>query len=241
MSAHEKWTSDCGTVTLYRGDCLEILPTLEGVDCVIADPPYETRYTKVGPGMPVAGRYSCRRLANPVAGYDSQFDPSAFLSWPCVLFGADQYCASLPNGGVFHVWDKAYSGGPDDSFSDVEIIWTSWRMARIVIRYLWKGVCQDGEKGRRKVHPSQKPESVMMQCVGLHEGESVLDPYMGSGTTGVACVRLGRRFIGIEIDPGYFAIAKRRIQDELAKVKFLEPPKRAAEQRGLFEQLQPAS
>ena len=234
----EKWQSDCGTVTLYLGDCLEILPTLEpgSVDAVVTDPPYKTAYTHHGPAMPVNGRYSARRLAEPVVGYDTQFDPRPILRWPCVLFGADQFCDKLPAGGVFHVWDKSHGGGPDDSFSDVEIIWSSRQIARRIIRYLWKGVCQQGEKGRRKLHPSQKPEAVMVEAVSLTGllAEVILDPYLGSGTTGVACVRLGRRFIGIELEPKYFAIAKRRIMDELRRVKFLEPaPKQT--QRSLIK------
>lgn len=234
----EKWTSECGTVTLYCGDCLEILPTLApgSVDAVVTDPPYKTAYVHTGEGMPVNGRFSCRRLAEPVKGYDQQFDPRPFLSFPCVMFGADQYCDKLSGGGVFHVWDKACGVGPDDSFSDVEIIWTSWQMARVVIRYLWKGVCQQGEKSRKKMHPSQKPESVMSRVISLVDEKHnvIFDPYMGSGTTGVACVRLGRRFIGIELEPKYYAIAKRRIQDELNRVKFLEPKQRET-QRTLLE------
>ena len=77
-----------------------------------------------------------------------------------------------------------------------------------------------------KSHPTQKPLALMQWCLKWIESDSVLDPFMGSGTTGVACVRLGRRFIGIELEPKYFAISKRRIIDELNRVKFLEPPKR---------------
>ena len=230
------WATDDGRVTLINADCLDVLPLIEAgsVDAVVTDPPYETAYTHPGPGMPVSGRYSSRRLAEPVKGYDVAFNPVPLLAWPCVLFGADQYASTLPSGGVFHVWDKSHSGGPSDSFSDVEIIWTSWRCARIVIRYLWKGVCQDGEKGRKKHHPSQKPEAVMEQCITLSRAEGVLDPYMGSGTTGVACVRLGRRFIGIEIEPKYFAIAVKRIKAELRKTVLFEPPPKFV-QSTLFE------
>jgi hypothetical protein len=85
-------------------------------------------------------------------------------------------------------------------------------------------------------HPCPKPIKSWKLLVDRmsHEGDAVLDPFMGSGTTGVAAVRLGRKFIGVELDPEYFEIAKRRIQDELDKVAFLEPPKRER-QRTLLE------
>ena len=78
----------------------------------------------------------------------------------------------------------------------------------------------------RTEHPTPRTVDVMEYVVGIHHWNKILDPFMGSGTTGVACVRLGRRFIGIELEPKYFAISKRRIQDELRRVAFLEPPTR---------------
>lgn len=220
----EVWESPRGDVVLVNADCLEILPMLEAgsVDAVVTDPPYKTKYTVNGPGMPVRGRYSCRRLAANVSGYSEDFDPSHLLDWPCVLFGADQYCDKLTTDGVFHVWDKSHSGGPQDSFSDVEIIWTSWRRSREIIRYLWKGVCQDGEKGRKKLHQSQKPEAVMIRCVNMTTAETICDPYVGSGTTAVACIRTGRKCIGIELDPKYYEIAIKRCQDEYARTALLD-------------------
>ncbi len=89
-------------------------------------------------------------------------------------------------------------------------------------------------KDRR--HPAQKPTGMMQELVAIssREADVVLDPFMGSGTTGVAAVRLGRKFWGVEIDPGYFEIAKERIQDELDKIKFLEPEPKQPEQM-IFE------
>lgn len=215
------WQTDDGRVKLWLADCLDVLDCVDA-DAIVTDPPYKTKYTQVGPGMPVSGRYSCRRLANKIEGYDADFDPTPLLRWPCLLFGADHYCTKLTDGGVMHVWDKAYSGGPKDSFSDAELFWTSWRCAREVIRYLWKGVCQDGEKGIKKYHPSQKPIAVMERCVEMADAETIIDPFMGSGTTGVAAVRLGRKFLGIEKEPKYFDIAKRRIIAELERMPLFE-------------------
>lgn len=210
MSFEEVTIGDC---RLIRADCRAVLPTLEGVDAVVTDPPYGINYQHSGVGAAATGRTALRRFTEPIIGDDKPFDPTPLLRWPCILFGADHYCERLPPGGTMHVWDKAYSGGPDDNFSDAELFWTSWRCSRRVVRYLWKGVCQDGEKGRRKLHPAQKPESVMQECVEMLDAKTILDPFMGSGTTGVACIQTGRKFIGIEIDPTYFAIACKRIAE----------------------------
>lgn len=79
--------------------------------------------------------------------------------------------------------------------------------------------------GKQSAHPTQKPVDLMLWCVERVKGRRILDPYMGSGTTGVACVRLGRRFIGVEIEPKYFDIACRRIADELKRPRLdLAPP-----------------
>ena len=225
---HEKWTSDCGTVTLYRGDCLEILPTLECVDCIVADPPYGISWaTPSSPNRPKSGAM--------VIGDAEPFDPSHLLYVPCVLWGANHYASRLPDSRRWLVWDKRVHMESNDQ-SDCELAWVSGGGSVRCFRKVWNGggslLAENGPS--RMIHPTQKPVVLMNWCLSFVEG-TACDPYMGSGTTGVACVRLGRRFIGIEIDPGYFAIAKRRIQDELAKVKFLEPPKRDTQRRLIEE------
>jgi site-specific DNA-methyltransferase (adenine-specific)/modification methylase len=120
--------------------------------------------------------------------------------------------------------------------ADCEHAWTNLGGPSRLYSHKWNGMIRGGEEGKvRRVHPMQKPVALMRWCVEMTHGETVLDPYMGSGTTGVACVRLGRRFIGIELEPKYFAIAKRRIQDELKKVAFLEPKKPRESQRTLLD------
>jgi site-specific DNA-methyltransferase (adenine-specific) len=213
-------------IDLRLGNCLSILPTLDAgsVDAVVTDPPYGIAYQHSGGGSPVTGTSvdTLRRFTVPIVNDDKPFSPVPWLQWPCLMFGANHYAASLPTGGSWLVWDKACAGGPDDSFADAEFMWCSVKgIKRNVCRYLWKGVCQAGEKGRRKVHPTQKPVAVMLWClkvIGLKEGDTVLDPYMGSGTTGVACVRAGLNFIGIELKEDSFAIAQKRIAAEQAKM-----------------------
>jgi site-specific DNA-methyltransferase (adenine-specific) len=198
-----------GDATLYHGDCLEILPTLPKVGAVVvSDPPYG-----IGFVSPPSGAHSLgKATVAPIVGDDRRFDPAPLLRWPCVLFGADHYSADLPHGGVFHVWDKHCGRAGADKFSDAELFWTSWTKKREVFRYLWKGFQQEGA-GEKRDHPTQKPVPLMKFCVGLTKAGLILDPFMGSGTTGVACAQLGRKFIGIEIEKKYFDIACERIDN----------------------------
>ena len=212
-----------GDATLYCGDALEILPTLGKVDAVVTDPPYGIGFQKGASGLGIHTRRVCNLDA--VHGDDAPFDPSPWLCWPCVMFGGNHFYARLPDGGTFHAWDKHCGAGPADSFSDAEFVWTSFRTKSRVVRYLWKGVLQDGEKGAPKFHIMQKPIEVMAWALDMvPDAATILDPFMGSGTTGVACAKLGRRFIGIEIEPRYFDIACRRIEEVYRQPRLFAEP-----------------
>jgi site-specific DNA-methyltransferase (adenine-specific) len=199
-----------GDAVLYNADCREILPMLNGVDACVTDPPYGIRHQKgiSGKGVPAM------RNSSPVEGDDKQFDPALFLDFQeVVLWGANHFAQRLPHGRWL-AWNKL-AGMPEfDSFSDVEFAWRKGRGKDRIFTHLWKGVCQASEKGgKQRFHPTQKPIALMEWCVQSLDGRLILDPFMGSGTTGVACVRLGRRFIGIEIEERYFDIACRRIEE----------------------------
>ena len=230
MSApyREKWVSDCGTVTLYLGDCLEILPTLEpgSVDAVVTDPPYGLGDKwKGGCWKTVAGRlWDGKTPKWDVTAASLQVAECLKTGTQHVIWGGN-YFALSPSAGWL-VWNKMQ----DHSGSECELAWSD--LNQPVRRFDMSRV--EAYCGKdRKFHPTQKPVELMAWCVVFTKG-AVCDPMMGSGTTGVACVRLGRRFIGIELDPKYFAIAKRRIMDELRRVKFLEPtPKQT--QRSLID------
>ena len=214
-----------GDATLYLGDCLEILPTLGTVDAVVTDPPYGISFVK-GAGGNGAQPKSRRRDYGAIVGDDKPFDPTPWLKWPCILWGANHFAQRLPHGRWL-AWNKLGSLAPWDSFSDVEFAWQNTRAADRIFSLLWKGLCQ-GEKinGGLRGHPTQKPISLMEWCLGfVPDAETILDPYMGSGTTGVACAKLGRKFIGIEIDEGYFDIACERIRKAYAQPDmFIERP-----------------
>jgi len=193
------------------------MPALDKFDAVVTDPPYGIGYTRGagGNGCHSLGKQG-RRHERPIIGDDASFNPQPFFFAPCIMFGADHFAARLPTGGMFHVWDKDPRGKLEwDSYSDAELIWTSWTGKRRVFRYLWKGLCQEG-RGEKRHHPTAKPVALMEWCLGfVPDAKTILDPFMGSGTTGVACQKLGRQFIGIEIDADYFDIACKRIEEAM--------------------------
>lgn len=200
---------EIGNATLYLGDCREILPTLPKVDAVVTDPPYGIDYLASQPGA-----VEHERIRNDDAGLDLdcvlRFN-GAVLSW-----GANCYPSQLPHRGRWVCWDKRGGIEKADRMlgSPFELAWTNKTSGyNHMIRLLHGGVVNNDSANERRLHPTQKPVRLMERCILLFEGaQSVLDPFMGSGTTGVACANLGREFIGIEIVPEYFEVACERIK-----------------------------
>ena len=203
-----------GNATLYLGDCREILPTLPKVDAVITDPPYGIGWVHSGVGYLKSGKMlGTKHGGERVVGDDQPFDPSPFLKLaPAMLFwGGNHFADRLPAAAGWIVWDKGIA--PGLSFSDFEMAWTSRDLRAVMWRQQWCGFNREGEKDARD-HPTQKPVGIMKKCVELWpKAQTILDPFMGSGTTGVAAMQLGRKFIGIEIEPKYFDIACERIEN----------------------------
>lgn len=214
------------TVTLYNADCLDILKTLPdgSVDAVVTDPPYGigvARYGSFGVGAKSKmGSYAISDWDDQPLSME-QFDEIKRVSKWQVIFGFNHLSHVLPPTKSVIVWDKKLKNDWDDSFSDCEIAWTNLSIPARVYRHLWIGACRQSEtgKGQGKVHPTQKPIALMEWIIKKYSkpGDTILDPFMGSGTTGVACVQTGRNFIGVELDPGYFAIAEKRIADATGK------------------------
>lgn len=217
------WTSPCGSATLYCADCLAVLPTLEkgSVDACVTDPPYEITASGGGIG-------ATRKDLHATEGFtDGGFDYETlrhFDNWMC--FGTMRQVPKLIECAADRRWMLVTWNKPNpcplvngNYLPDTEYIIHAWRRgglhggfedrARYIVHPLG-----DKEHGE---HPNEKPMKVMYKCVRLasRDGGAILDPYMGSGTTGVACIRTGRKFIGIEIEPKYFDIAKRRIQSAI--------------------------
>lgn len=197
---------------LYLGDCLEFMKTLDDkVDAVITDPPYGVKYVT---GIS-KNRYggNTRHHHVKIEGDDKPFDPIPFLKYPVVvMFGANNFADKLPASRGWIFWHKR-PGMKRNDFGDGEIIWTNQDHVIRYIQHMWNGVLRDSEVGGMHYHPTQKPVDLMMWLLEEYTkpGDVVFDPYMGSGTTGVACMKLGRRFIGCEKVPEYFEIARERI------------------------------
>lgn len=200
-----------GQATLYLGDCLTVLPDIRA-DAVITDPPYGISYSHGVGGGKLAR--STQFDHHPVAGDDKPFDPSPWLAFDKVaLFGANHYASRLPDSAFWLVWDKR-DGVCSNDQADCEMAWVKGKGNARIIRHLWNGMLKDSEKGVQRVHPTQKPVAVMSWAIAqVGASGTILDPYMGSGTTGVAALQLGHKFVGVEIEPKYFEIACQRIDD----------------------------
>jgi len=213
-----------GRVTLYCGEALEILNSgLLRFDAIVTDPPYGIGFQR---GTQGNGGIRAEIYRGTIVGDDKPFDPSPWIAAagdkPMVFFGADHYKTRLPEGGRFLCWDKSCGMGAASTLSDAEFAWTNRRNARSIYRHFWMGATRTRgpHDGIKRAHVSQKPVALMAWCfdharIGL--GKVVLDPYMGSGSTGVAAVLSGRRFIGIECERDHFDAAVSRIQSALAE------------------------
>jgi site-specific DNA-methyltransferase (adenine-specific) len=211
-----------GDATLYLGDCLEILPTLPKVDAVITDPPYGIALdvsiytTKSGIKH---NRFSA--VANDDKPPSEALSILFALDIPTVIFGSNNFPELLPHRGKTIVWDKRCTEAADGlRGSPVEIAWENRKNGYDrIIRVQHGGVINaDSISGNseQRFHPTQKPAQLMKKILAIKpyaDCASILDPFMGSGTTGVACANLGRKFIGIEIEPKYFDIACERIDN----------------------------
>ena len=199
---------ESGGITIYHGDCREILPTLESVDLVLTDPPYGMSYQHGAR----AGGYKLGFDGESVVGDDQPFDPAFLLSYPrAVLWGGNHFANKLPASRGWLVWDKR-GGIPSNDQSDCELAWTNClTTARLFHRY-WNG----GGISEERFHPTQKALGLMKWCIELFpDAQTILDPFMGSGTTLRAAKDLGRRAIGIEIEERYCEIAAKRLSQEV--------------------------
>lgn len=216
-----------GDARLYLGDCMEILPQIESVECVITDPPY---------GINKDGQKRSRgahggRKDYEFLGWDGErpsaeaFDMILKAGPKHIIWGGNYFADLLPPTMKWLVWDK----GQRINQSDGELAWTSEQSALRICTMNRVELMQDGAQ-----HPTQKPVRLMSWCIeqmGLPA--SILDPFMGSGTTGVAAMQLGRAFIGIEREPKYFDIACKRIEQAYAQGQLFAPEQPKPQQLGL--------
>ena len=211
-----------GDCRLILGDCLEVMPLLGKVDAVLTDPPYGigesagkavSRVRKSNALHKSVSEAHRDRLDYGVKLWDTRtaeeaIDAAIIIAKSSIVFGGNYY--KLDPTSCWLVWDKM-NGASD--FADCELAWTNLKGAVRQIRLHWNG-CMRIERHIPRQHPTQKPVALMEWCLGfLPDAQTILDPFAGSGTTGVACVNLGRKFIGIEQDPDYFEIMCRRIDE----------------------------
>jgi site-specific DNA-methyltransferase (adenine-specific)/modification methylase len=213
-----------GGQTLYLGDCLQVMPLLGRFDAVVTDPPYGV--------LSQSGSAATRRSGGNTNNGVCKWDVSITEDAVSAIIGAGNDAMiwggchmALPATFGYLIWDKVCEGL---NFGEVEYCWTTKRFAPRMIRLRAAGM--DGGKQ----HPTQKPVALMEWCLGfLPDARTILDPFMGSGTTLVACQRLGRQGTGIELDPEYFAIACKRVDEATRQPDLFiapAPPKPTQEQ-----------
>ena len=201
-----------GGQRLILGDCLEVLPMLDAPDAMVTDPPYGIGHIMVGSGH-FAGL--CKKMGGE-DGWDSAPPPAeVFLrDYPVIAWGGN-YLGLPPSRG----WLAWVKNNATTTFATIELAWTN--MDFNAKHFIAPVGCPAHEKAG---HPTQKPIRLMEWCLGfIPKAKTILDPFAGSGSTGVACVNMGRSFIGIERDPEYFEIMCRRI-DEASRAPRLALP-----------------
>ena len=216
-----------GDAVLHLGDCRDILPTLGPVAAVITDPPYGIG--KDGQKRTTGGNGG--RKAYDFMGWDGERPDAALLialhrmSPICVMWGGNYFADLLPPAGKWLVWDK----GQRINQSDGELAYTSLGGALRICTMNRVELMTDGAE-----HPTQKPVKLMQWTLAqVGNPATVLDPFMGSGTTGVACMKQGLSFIGIEREPAYFDIACRRIAKAYEQPRLFDEPAPKPIQLGL--------
>jgi len=217
-----------GGATLYLGDCMDILPTLPKVDAVITDPPYGI--SRAGQQETFTKNSKHKRKHFDDLGWDNGrpskevFDLLLSIGNKSLFWGGNYFADMLPPTMGWLYWDKGQKGL---SMSDGELAWTSEQKAL-------RSIVVNRSSLVGSEHPTQKPIQVMTWSINqLGNPEIILDPFMGSGTTGVAAIQMGRKFIGIEREPKYFDIACKRIE-QATKQEDMFIPKMQQEQVSLI-------
>ena len=202
---------------LYCDDCINIMRAMpdKSVDLCLTDPPY-------GIGMDKGFNGWCGAKSKK---YDDQwdkerpnkeyFDEMLRVSKNLIIFGGNYFADLLPPATKWIVWDKKCGIKFNNPFSDAELLWTSFPGGTKIEYFLQQGFVKQSDDIR--YHPTQKPTELIQRllCAYSKPGETILDCFMGSGSTGVACVREKRNFIGIEREEKYYIISKKRIEEEL--------------------------
>ena len=219
-----------GGQRLILGDCMKVMTLIGRFDAVVTDPPY---------GIGISGqKFSKTKTGGQLRKFheDKEWDKSSpsedfFVeilnkSEKHIIWGGNYFCDKLPITKGWLVWYKAQTGL---TMSDAELAWTSIDMVLRHITMHRGSMWRDGSE-----HPTQKPIALMEWCLSfLPNATTILDPFMGSGTTLVACKRMGRAGTGIELDKDYWEIACRRVEEATRQPDmFISPPAPQPTQEG---------
>jgi site-specific DNA-methyltransferase (adenine-specific)/modification methylase len=203
---------EIGDATLFLGDCLEVLPTLGRFDAVITDPPFG-----VGNFVQISGNIRGEAVTWNESGPSAEFfQLLREKSTHRVIWGANYFNCFEGAGGL--VWVK---NQPMPNMSKAEMASTSWGNKVELINITWTNYVNTKESS----HPCERPVELYKWCIGQvpKQPQTILDPFMGSGTTGVAAIQMGRKFTGIEREPKYFDIACKRIEQAYAQGQLFSP------------------
>lgn len=223
-----------GECRLILGDCREVLPTLPRVDAVVTDPPYGISHSSNK-----GASWQRTQILNDSTTEARDWVAEWAKELPCVFFGTWK-TPPVSTARACVVWDK----GPAFGMGDLSMPWKpSFELAYICGKG-WRGARGEGVlrgdvvvswESAGRVHPHQKPTWLAEHFIErAPNAETVCDPFMGSGTTGVACVNLGRKFIGIEIEPRYFDIACKRIEEAYKQPRLFAEPRQEPKQTALW-------
>lgn len=220
-------------IVLYQGDCLELIGSLPRSAAIVSDVPYgmawDTDSKRFSGGQREVGRGEGRSDWGAIPGDDEPFDPEPWLAFDeAIVWGSNHYAARLPVGTTL-VWLKKPPHLYGTFLSDAEVGFKKGGYGVYCHFEQFPPPSRIAEHdGKSPAHPTQKPIGLMSWCVGLTKSSLIIDPYMGSGSTGVAAVRSGRKFIGIELQERFFDTARWRIEAALKQPDFfVEPPKPA--------------
>ena len=213
-----------GDATLYHADCRDVLPTLPRFDLLLTDPPYGIFKKDGGNGM-MFGKETIYSVDDTASTWDARPDTAMLemirqsgKKW--IIWGGNYFAADLGDCPGILIWNKKTG---NNSYADGECAFSNVTGTMRIFTHQWCGAFKDSERGLRAEHPTQKPAALMEWCLSLHpKAETVLDPFMGSGTTGVACAQSGRSFTGIERERKYFDIAVERISRAYAQGKLFD-------------------
>lgn len=228
LKKHPKCYYSTDNGVLLHGDCAAIMPELEQMDLVLTDPPYGIKVGgargKIGGARGIKGRKKkfhpkeygeC--LWDKSRPTQKIFDMMLSISKHQIIFGGNYFIDYLQPTPCFLVWDKKNG---NSFFADCELAWTSFSSATRIIKYRWNGCMQETPETR--YHPTQKPVGLFLWILDKYSksGDSILDPFLGSGTTAIACERLNYKWIGIEKEEKYCEVATQRIENEAKQLKF---------------------